>query len=243
MTPETLKLLASTKSKITKSENDENVPPLEISAVVLTYCNIADNIHQQNSRVLYTFIPNKQFGQLLDISPKKIIFSKTFNSELSYIGMWFADQNSNPLDIDERINVTFLINCSIKYKTYITYTVQLTQEIEYLAMDMGVCLLLEIWVKIWVKNLSSKYIQKHLGHAKPSPTDALTTASKIVIENKAETTGDLIGNETTEKITRFPKPLPQNNSVTNEDEIFKERLYIYRKKTKHYSWFKINKII
>ena len=57
LTPETLQLLARTKSKITKS--DENVSPLEISEVVLTHCNIAGNIHQQNSRVLYTFIPNK----------------------------------------------------------------------------------------------------------------------------------------------------------------------------------------
>ena len=158
---------------------------------------------------------------MLDISTKNVIFSKTFNSKLSYIGVWFADQISNPLDIDERINITFLINCSITYKTHIIYTVQLSQEIEYLAMDMGFCLLIEIWVKIWVKNLSSKYIQKHLGHARPSPTDALTTASKRVIENKEEATGNLIGNETTEKITRVPKPLPQNNSVTNEDEIFK----------------------
>ena len=77
--PETTKLLGSTKSKITKDGNGENVPRLEITEEVLIYCNIVNNDYQQNSRVLYTFVPNKSFGQLLDISPKNFIFSKTFN--------------------------------------------------------------------------------------------------------------------------------------------------------------------
>ena len=70
LTPETMKLLGSTKNKITKDENGENVPHLEITEVVLVHCNIVNNSYQQNSRVLYTFISNKLFGQLLDISPK-----------------------------------------------------------------------------------------------------------------------------------------------------------------------------
>ena len=76
-----MKLLGSTKSKITKDENGENVPHLEISEVVLVFCNIVNNDYQQDSRVLYTFILNKLFDQILDISPKNFIFSKTFNSE------------------------------------------------------------------------------------------------------------------------------------------------------------------
>ena len=94
LTPETMKLLGSTKSKITKSENGENVPHLEITEVILVHCNIANNDYQQNSRVLYTFVPNKLFGQLLVISPKKFIFLKTFNSDFSYIEVWFTDRNS-----------------------------------------------------------------------------------------------------------------------------------------------------
>ena len=70
LTPETMKLLGSTKNKITKDENGENVPHLEITEVVLVHCNIVNNSYPQNSRVLYTFISNKLFGQLLDISPK-----------------------------------------------------------------------------------------------------------------------------------------------------------------------------
>ena len=69
-----MKLLGSTKSKITKDKNIENVPHLEITEVVLIHCNIVNNDYQQDSRVLYTFVPNKSFGQLLDISPKNFTF-------------------------------------------------------------------------------------------------------------------------------------------------------------------------
>ena len=69
-----MKLLGSNESKITKDENGENVPHLEITEVVLIHCNIVNNDYQQDSRVLYTFVPNKSFGQLLDISPKNFIF-------------------------------------------------------------------------------------------------------------------------------------------------------------------------
>ena len=86
------KLLGSTENKITKDENGENAPHLEITEVVLVHCNIVNNDYQQDLRVLYTFVPNKSFGQLLDISPKKILFLKTFDSKFSYIEVWFTDQ-------------------------------------------------------------------------------------------------------------------------------------------------------
>ena len=110
LTPETMKLLGSTKSKITKDKNIENVPHLEITEVVLIHCNIVNNDYQQDSRVLYTFVPNKSFGQLLDISPKNFIFLKIFDSEFSYIEVWFTDQNSKPLEIEDKINITLVIN-------------------------------------------------------------------------------------------------------------------------------------
>ena len=90
-----MKLLGNTKSKITKDENGENVPYFEITEVVLMHCNLVNNSYQQNARVLYTFVPDKLFGQLLDISPNNYIFLKTFDSEFSYIEVWFKDQNSN----------------------------------------------------------------------------------------------------------------------------------------------------
>ena len=76
LTPETMKLLGSTESKITKDENGENVPHLETVELVLVHCNLADNDYQQDSRILYTFVPNKTFGSLLEISPTKSSFFK-----------------------------------------------------------------------------------------------------------------------------------------------------------------------
>ena len=81
LTPETIKLLGSTKSKITKSKNGENVPNLEITEVVLVHCNIVNSDYQQDSRVFHTFVLNKSFSQILDISSKNLMFLKTFNSE------------------------------------------------------------------------------------------------------------------------------------------------------------------
>ena len=76
LTPETIKLLGSTENEITKNKYGENVPHLEITKVVPVHCNIVNNDSQQDSRVLYTFVPNKPFGQLLEISPPNFIFSK-----------------------------------------------------------------------------------------------------------------------------------------------------------------------
>ena len=106
LTPETMKLLGSTENKITKDKNCQNGPYLEITEVVLVHCNIVNNDYQQDSRVLCTFLPNKQFGSLLEISPANHVFLKTFNSEYNEIEVWFIDQNSKPLDIEDRIDLT-----------------------------------------------------------------------------------------------------------------------------------------
>ena len=121
-TPETIKLLGSTKSKITKHENGENLPHLEITEIVLIHCNVANNDYQQDSRFLYIFVSDKSFGQLLDdISPKKNLFLKTFNSEFSYTEefsyiyiyifiyfIWFTGQISKPVEIEDKINITLV---------------------------------------------------------------------------------------------------------------------------------------
>ena len=99
-TPETIKLLGSTENKITKDKSDENVSHLEITEVVLVHCDI-DNDNQQDSRVLYTFVPIKPFGSLLEISPTNHIILKTFNSEYDEIKVWFTDQNSQLLEIED----------------------------------------------------------------------------------------------------------------------------------------------
>ena len=104
-----MKLLGSTEDKITKNKDGPNIPHLKITEVVLVHCDIVNNDYQQDSRVLYTFVPNKPFGSLLEISPTNHIFLKTFNSEYDEIKVWFTDQNSQQLEIVDRINLTMVI--------------------------------------------------------------------------------------------------------------------------------------
>ena len=104
-----MKLLGSVKSKITKDKNGENVPHLEVVELVLVHCNFVNNDYRQDSRILYTFVPNKTFGSLLEISPTNHVFLKTFNSEFQEIKIWFTDQTSIPLEVEYRINVTLII--------------------------------------------------------------------------------------------------------------------------------------
>ena len=102
---ETMILLGSTENKIAKDKNGENVPHLEISEVSievsLLHFNIVNNDYQQDSRVLYTFLPNKSFGSLLKISLTNHIFLNIFNSEYDEIIVWFTDQDSQPLEIED----------------------------------------------------------------------------------------------------------------------------------------------
>ena len=105
-----MKLLEGTKSKINKDENGENVLHLEITEAVLINCNFVNNDYQQDSRVLYTFVPNKSFGQLSHISPNIFIFLKTFNLEFLYIKVWSTNQNTKPLEIEDITNITLVFN-------------------------------------------------------------------------------------------------------------------------------------
>ena len=104
-----MKLLGSTENKITKNKNGENVSHLEIVEIVLVHCDLVNNDYPQDSRLLYTFVPNKPFGSLLEISSTNHIFLKTFNSEYDEIKVWFTDRNSKQLEIKDRINLTMVI--------------------------------------------------------------------------------------------------------------------------------------
>ena len=85
-----MKVFGSTENEITKNKNGKNLPHLEIKAVVLVRGNIVNNDYQQDSRVLYTFVPNKSLGSLLEMFQKNI-FLKTFNLEFLNIEVWFTD--------------------------------------------------------------------------------------------------------------------------------------------------------
>ena len=109
LTPETIKFLGSTESKITKDKNSENLSRLEIVELALVHCNLVNNDYQQDSRILFAFVPNKTFGSLLEISPTNQVFLKTFNSEFLEVKVWFTDQTSTPLELEDKINITLII--------------------------------------------------------------------------------------------------------------------------------------
>ena len=109
LTPETMKLLGSTERKITKDKNSENIPHLEVVELVLAHCNLNNNDYQQDSRILYTFVPNKTFGSLLEILPTNKVFLKTFNSEFHEVKIWFTDQTNKPLELEDKININLII--------------------------------------------------------------------------------------------------------------------------------------
>ena len=108
LSKETMKLLGSTKDTIDVDKNSENVPRLENVEVVLVHYNLVNNSYQQASRVLFNFVPNKQYGQLISISPNSLIFLKTMNTEFSEIEIWFTDQNNNSLEIEDNVNISYI---------------------------------------------------------------------------------------------------------------------------------------
>ena len=110
LSKETMKFLGSTNDIIDEDKNGENVPRLENVEVVLVHCNLANNAYQQHSRVLFTFLPTKQYGQLISISPHSLVFLKTMNTDFSEIEIWFTDQNNNALEIEDNVNISLIIN-------------------------------------------------------------------------------------------------------------------------------------
>ena len=109
LTPETIKLLGSTKKDVDSDKNSENVPKLESVEVVLVYCNLVKNDYQHTSKVLFSFVPNKQFGQLINISPHSLTMMNTVNTEFSFVEVWFTDQASKALEIEYNVNLTLII--------------------------------------------------------------------------------------------------------------------------------------
>ena len=107
-----MKLLGSTESIIDADKISENLPKLENVEVVLVHCNLVYNAYQQHSRVLFTFVPNKQYGQLISISPHSLIYLKMMNTDFSEIEIWFTDQNNNALEIEDNVNISLIINTS-----------------------------------------------------------------------------------------------------------------------------------
>ena len=98
------------KKLIDKTTNGENVPRLEVVEVVSVECNLVDNQYQQNSEVLYIFTPNKSYAYLLNVEPSNLVFLKNYNTEIDEIIITFTGQNSRRLEIEDKVNLTMLIN-------------------------------------------------------------------------------------------------------------------------------------
>ena len=113
LSPEIMKLLGSTKKDVDKDNDGEDVPKLESVEIVLMHCNLVNNSYQQASKVLFTFVPNKQFGQLITISPHILTMLKTTNAEFQSIQVWFTDQNNRPFEIEDNVNITLIIGWAL----------------------------------------------------------------------------------------------------------------------------------
>ena len=114
LTPETMKLLGSTKKVADKDKNGEHVPKIESVEVALVHCSLVKNDYQHTSKVLFTFVPNKKIGQLINISPHAFTMVNTVNTEFSYVEVCFTDQASKALEIEDNVNLALIIGYTLK---------------------------------------------------------------------------------------------------------------------------------
>ena len=113
LTPETMKLLGSTKEVVDKVKNGGIIPKLESVEVVLVHCNLIKNDYQHISKVLFSFVPNKQFGQLINILPHFLPMMNTVNTEFSFDEVWFTDKGRKELEIEDNVNLILIIGWSL----------------------------------------------------------------------------------------------------------------------------------
>ena len=104
-----MKLLGSTKNDVDSNKNGEILPKLESAEIVLVHQDLVKKDYQHSSKVLFSFVPNKQFGQLINISPNTLTMMNTVNTEFSHIEVWFTDQFSKSLEIEDDVNLTLII--------------------------------------------------------------------------------------------------------------------------------------
>ena len=102
-------LTLETKKDGDKDKDGENVPKLESVEVVLLHCNLLKNDYQHTSKVLFSFVLNKQFGQLINISPHSLTIMYTVNTEFYFVEVRFTDQASKALEIEDNVNLTLII--------------------------------------------------------------------------------------------------------------------------------------
>ena len=203
-----MKLLGITESKITKDKNGENVLHLEAVELVLVHCNLVNNDYQQDSRILYTFVRNKTLSSLLQISPTNHVFLKTFISEFQEVKIWFTDQTSKPLELEDKIKYNFNNITFIKMR-YSMEPRERRYEKGYGFMSFASLL-----------HFSDKYSKFLMDKGIDVSKTFAKTVGKKILKETAKATGDLIGNKIANKITA--KPSKKSHDEVN-NEIPKER--------------------
>ena len=129
-----MKLLRFVKKDVDQDKDGEDVLKLESFEVVWVHCDLVNNNYQQASKVLFTFVPNKQFGQLIYIASHSLIMLNTTSTEFSSSEVWFTDQNSEPLEIEDNVNLTLIIGSYYK-----KWDIQENQNLDNTLKDMGFC--------------------------------------------------------------------------------------------------------
>ena len=109
LSPETMKLLGNKKKDVDQDKDGKDMLKLESAEAVSVHCNLFNNNYHQASEVLFTFVPNKQFGQLIAIVLHSLTKLNTTNTEFSSIEIWFTDQNSKKLEIEHNANMALII--------------------------------------------------------------------------------------------------------------------------------------
>ena len=161
------------------------MPKLETVEFVLVHCNLVNNNYQQASKASSTFVPNKQLGQLIAITPHSLTVLKTTNAEFSFIEIWFTDRNNRPLEIEDNANITLIIEIKMRYSLEPTYR-QYVKGYGFLSFARKVGnkygkKLMNTVTKAGInaaKNFGDKYDKNLMNSAKKQGTNFAKTAGK-----------------------------------------------------------------
>ena len=123
-----MRLHGSTDKGMGKSRNGENVPKGKITEVLSLFCNIVNNNYSQTLKVLFTFVPSKAFGQLVNISEHILAILKTLSSEILFTEIWLTGQTKKPLEIEDKVNMALIIGKYINIEQILRYSVKLREQ-------------------------------------------------------------------------------------------------------------------
>ena len=205
LTPEIMRLLGSTKKDVDSDKNSENLPKLESVEVVLVHCNLVKNDYQHTSKVLFSFVLNKQLGQLINTSPHSLPVMNTVNTEFNFAEVCFTDQASKALEIEDNV-----CQCDTNYCVDII-KMRYSREPRFRKYVKGYGFL------SFARKFGNKYSKELMDTATKTGIDAAKMGSKRVVQKTAEATGDLIGNKLADKITSIGKPREKEKTKEIEE--------------------------